>query len=312
MTLSRIRPSVVALAVLVTLSFATADAFAWGTASYSVSKAKMDRALGCKGGKDKLDGKEKLNPVLLVHGTGITREESWQWNYWKALPAAGWEVCWVQLPKTAIEDLQISAEYVARAVQVMHRRTEERVDVIGHSQGGLVPRWSIKWFPSGRFVGDYIGLAAPNHGTESAEFGTIQGMAPPAFWQMRRDAKFVAAVNDGDETPGHIAYTSIYTATDELVQPVGTQDLDGAVNVLLQDLCPERNVEHGAILGDGLTYNLVVDALQHRGPAEVARIGENPCAATTVPGATAPPPEGPDYSQGELVDHEPPLRPYAR
>jgi hypothetical protein len=300
-------------AVLILLGTMVPQALAWGTAHYSVPKSKMDRALACKGGKAGLDGSGKFAPVLLVHGTGVTRAQNWKWNYWGALPAAGFEVCWVELPKYALDDLQISAEYVARAIQVMHKKSHERIDILGHSQGGLVPRWALKYFPSARHVGDYIGLASPNHGTTVADGTTTQGQAPPAVWQMRRNARFVTALNKGDETPGRINYTDIYTRTDELVEPVGTQALKGGVNILLQDLCPQRNVDHAAIAGDGLTYELVMDALKHHGPARVKRLPADHCSATTVPGSSAPPPGAtPDYTRDRLTDHEPKLKPYAR
>jgi triacylglycerol lipase len=140
------------------------DSFA-GTADYSISGAKLDRELACKGGKRELSGEGKNEPVLLVHGTSVTREQNWGWNYWGALADLGYEVCWVQLPDLAFGDVQTASEYVARAVEVMHEKAGESIDVMGHSQGGLEPRWVIKWFPAGAFVDDYIALATPNHGS---------------------------------------------------------------------------------------------------------------------------------------------------
>ncbi|MGI8493533.1 MAG: hypothetical protein ACR2NJ_12420 [Acidimicrobiales bacterium] len=49
-------------------------------------------------------------PVLLVHGTGLTADESWGWNYAKLLPAAGYDTCEVNLPGGAMGDIQVSAE----------------------------------------------------------------------------------------------------------------------------------------------------------------------------------------------------------
>lgn len=282
-----------------------------GTARYSVATKKMDAALACKGGKSKLDGKEQHQPVLLVHGTGVSREHNWSWNYWAQLPEVGYEICWVQLPDAALNDIQISSEYVARAIQVMHRKAGEKIDVLGHSQGGLQPRWAIRFFPSGRYVADYISLATPNHGTVVAD-GQNSGCFE-SCWQMRTTSKFISALNAGDETPGRTHYTNIYTQTDELVQPTGTQALTEASNVLLQDLCPGRSVDHLAIASDGLTYLLVIDALEHRGPAEPSRLPADHCQETAMPGSTAPPPSGlPDWAGYESSDREPPLRPYAR
>jgi triacylglycerol lipase len=70
-------------------------------------------------------------------GPASPREQNWGWNYWDALPELGFEVCWVQLPDLALGDIQTSSEYVARAMEVMHARTGESIDVLGHSPGGL-------------------------------------------------------------------------------------------------------------------------------------------------------------------------------
>jgi hypothetical protein len=107
-----------------------------GTAGYSISTAELDRKLACEGGKEGLSGGGENDPVLLVHGTSVTREQNWGWNYWEALPDLGYEVCWVQLPDLAFGDIQAASEYVARAVEVMHETTGEKVDVMGHSQVG--------------------------------------------------------------------------------------------------------------------------------------------------------------------------------
>ena len=283
-----------------------------GTARYSVPTKKMDNALACRDGKSKLDGRERRQPILLVHGTGVSREYNWSWNYWNQLADLRYEVCWVQLPHAALNDIQVSSEYVARAISVMHRKSDEMVDVMGHSQGGLQPRWAIRFFPSGRWVADYIALASPNHGTTVADGVQALGRCFESCWQMQTTSEFIAALNAEDETPGRTHYTSIYTSTDELVQPVGTQALDGATNVLLQDLCPGRSVDHASIAGDGLAYLLVMDAIKHAGAADPGRLPETACQEAAMPGSGTPPPGTPDWSGYESADAEPPLKAYAR
>ena len=136
-------------------------------------------------------------------------------------------------------------------------------------------------------------------------------------WQLRTTSKFIAALNrGGNETPGDIHYTNVYTATDELVQPPGTQDLEGGKNYLLQDLCMGRPVDHAAILGDYVTWKLVKDALVHRGPAKAGRaLPDDACDHDRMPGAGEEP-AGlsalADFTQGNNTDHEPRLKPYAR
>jgi triacylglycerol lipase len=279
-----------------------------GTAEYSISTAELDRELACKGGKDELSGEKKLDPVLLVPGT-TTREQDWGQNYWRALPDRGFEVCWVQLPDV-FGDIQTSAEYIARAVEVMHEATGEQIDVVGHSQGGVSLRWAIKWFPAGAFVDDQIALAAPNHGGVIADRETAGGKAPEFIWQFRTDANFIRALNRGDESPGSADYTSIYSKTDEVLQSVVTPRVDQATNILLQDLCPGRRVSHIAIASDDVAYRLVIDALSHAGTADPDR-AEVDCAADELPGAGDLPPD-PTGVNFHITDHEPALEPYAR
>ena len=76
------------------------------------------------------------NPVLLVHGTGLNADESWDWNYELALPPSGYDWCAVTLPDRALGDIQVSAEYVVYAIERIHALTHRRLTVITHSQGG--------------------------------------------------------------------------------------------------------------------------------------------------------------------------------
>ena len=50
----------------------------------------------------------KREPVLLVHGTNVTPEENWGWNYGHVLPDLGYDVCTVALPSRARVDAQVS------------------------------------------------------------------------------------------------------------------------------------------------------------------------------------------------------------
>jgi triacylglycerol lipase len=303
-----IRPLVVAV-MLMLPHCATQEA--GGDADYSVPLRTLDAALECR---SDIDGDGREQPVLLVHGTGVTRERNWSVGYWPALGDAGFEVCWVQLPNGAFTDIQISAEYVARAIEVMHGASREDIDVVGHSQGGLTPRWAIKYFAASRWVDDYVGFASPNHGTRAVARSIEQrGRCFEACWQMRPGSKFLTALNDDDETPGDLSYTSLYTVIDEVVAPPATARLDGGANVLLQDICPARPVEHALMAVDALTWELTIDALTHEGPADPARISRRACLRITLPGARlALVGDGPETSAVGPAFEEPPLKPYAR
>jgi hypothetical protein len=195
----------------------------------------------------------------------------------------------------------------------MHDATGEKIDVVGHSQGGLLPRWAIKYFASGRFVDDYVGFASPNHGTITVNASTRAGRCFESCWQMHPGSNFLTALNAGDETPGPISYTNIYTRDDELVRPVTSAELTDGRNIAVQQICPLRPVDHALMAADAVTWALTIDALTHRGPADPSRVGRVWCLRLTLPGATlAGRPGRAETSGARYTNHEPPLKPYAR
>src|SRR5438270_3664944 len=233
--------------------------------AYDVPRAALQAALRCPAHL-----RSRREPVLLVHGTGLTPEESWSWNYAKLLPAAGYDVCTVALPNRAMTDIQVSAEYVAFAVDAIAAKARHRVTVITHSQGGMEARWAVRWWSTTRTnVDDLVLLASPNHGIAAADACAGSGNCWPAVWQMSSHAHFIHALNSVDETPGNVSVTNLYSRTDELVEPSSTVPLSGnhIANIAVQDLCP-RVVHHAGMLHDAAVFALVLDALSHTGPAD--------------------------------------------
>jgi triacylglycerol lipase len=313
-----------ALAVLVLLVMAACDRTAEQTRSsgpaLSVTKEQAEGALGCPA----VFSHTNRPPVLLVHGTTSTPEASWSWNLQRSLPAAGWDTCTVRLPERSMGDIQISSEYVVAAVRILHKRTGRKVSIIGHSQGALEGRWAAKWWPDvRRSIDDLIMLAGPNHGLAQFQSFCAGTACSPAVQQMREGSMFLGSLNLGSEVPAGVSVTSIYSATDEYVQPAtgpgATAALRGASNVVLQTICPTKPVDHVAILFNAAAYALIVDALRSRGPADPARVPVSVCAQPSAPDV--------DLAQGTAlfqsanqaevlrlvpgVAAEPPLKPYA-
>ncbi|WP_320837133.1 esterase/lipase family protein [Zhongshania sp.] len=276
--------------------------------------------------------------VLLVHGTFTHGEEQYNWSYKPLLEERGYDVCIVTYPDRGLNDLQTSVEYIVNAVRQIHADTGRKIDMIGHSQGGLHPRWAVTWWPSLRpMVDDIVSLAAPHHGTQmspSVLTGALPLPLPAAVFQMAQDSAFITALNSGDETPGNIDYSNIYTMMDELVQPYEpepTAALDFGMsnprvsNTLIQDVCTGRIVDHITIgLSDRFTFELTLDALSNTGPANVERAGgAELCGLLPLPdqaiSATlledfasvfgSEPAQG--FPDAQLVTEEPPLRSYA-
>ena len=109
-------------------------------------------------------------PVLLVQGTGSNPPHNFGWNWEPALDELGIPWCTVALPGNGLLDVQDAGEYVVNAIRTMHREAGRRISIIGHSQGGMLPRWALRFWPDTRtMVDDDIGFAASNHGTTGAE-----------------------------------------------------------------------------------------------------------------------------------------------
>ncbi|MFP5304868.1 MAG: esterase/lipase family protein [Gammaproteobacteria bacterium] len=247
----------------------------------AVAPDALDAAYACT---QPLHGGE--HAVLLVHGTSVTPEENWSWTYELALPAHGFATCTVRLPDYAFVDIQVSAEYVVHAIRRMHASTGRKIGIVGISQGGLEPRWAIRWWDDvAAAVDDLVMIATPNHGGPLANLACA---APclPALWQQAEGSAFLTALNDGDETPGDISYSSIYSLTDLVIQPaapVPTAALDGAANVAVQDVCPGRIVDHVQHAFDAVVWALVLDALSHPGALDATRIDPGACLQDTMP-----------------------------
>jgi hypothetical protein len=255
----------------------------------SVPQRKLDAALQCTG-----DLAAGPTPVLLVPGTGSSPPRNFGWNWEPALSNLGIPWCAVTLPDNALGDIQDAGEYIVHAIRAMYSRAGKRISIVGHSQGGMVPRWALRFWPGTRSkVDDQIGLAPSNHGTTTARPTCGNGCAP-AVWQQANGSAFIKALNSYQETFPGVSYTAVYTRTDEVVQPNsddnGSSSLHGGggaiTNVAIQDVCPADLTEHNGVgTVDNTAYALAIDALAHPGPADPSRIDTGSvCSNPFMPG----------------------------
>jgi triacylglycerol esterase/lipase EstA (alpha/beta hydrolase family) len=259
-----------------------------------VARAKLRAALRCTPSVST----NVREPILLVPGTTLTPEENFSWNYDRALNALGLPYCTIELPGKAMEDIQVAGEYVVYALRIMSRfeghAKARKVQIIGYSQGGMVPRWALRFWPDTRkLVDDDVGLDASNHGTITAESSCQKEGCAPAIWQQRNTSAFIAALNSYQETFPGISYTEIYTQEDEIVVPNTNEEGSSSVhsgggqiaNIAVQEVCPGHKADHLAMGSyDPVGYALALDAVTHAGPAEKARIAVTVCAQAYQPG----------------------------
>jgi triacylglycerol esterase/lipase EstA (alpha/beta hydrolase family) len=291
----------------------------------SVPTAKLAAALQCTAGVDHA----QRDPILLVPGTDLDPQPNFSWNYMRAFTAQHWPYCSVTLPGHAMGDIQVAGEYVVYALRTMAARAGRKVDVLGYSQGGMLPRWALRWWPDTRaLVDDVVGLDPSNHGTLDA-VASCSYPCPAADWQQATGSHFVTALNSGAETFAGIDYTVVFSHTDEIVVPnldaSGSSSLHTGgghiANIAVQDICPDDTSEHLAMGSyDPVGYALAVDAFTHPGVASASRVPATVCAQPVQPGVD-PSTFATDYadylafiaqsqSSAPTTASEPPLRCY--
>lgn len=225
--------------------------------------------------------------VLLVHGTFTTGETSWGPTYVPTLTRRGHRTCTLTIPDRLLDDTRIDAEYVVFAVRTLRRDAPtRRVSVIAHSQGSMVQRWAMRWWPDvAASVDDVIDLAGLVRGSPVAS--TLCAGPCPAWTHFASEGSvFMNALNRPAMAPPVLDATSVFTDYDELIQPPSVAHYDGTPNTVtarLQELCPGRAVEHGLVLADAAVFAVVADALAHDGPADLRRIAE-PCPPGNLEG----------------------------
>lgn len=220
-------------------------------------------------------------PVVLVHGTFGNSVDNWLGlaPYLKARGYCVYSLDYGQLPGVplfhGLGPTEKSAEQLDAFVdKVLAATGAAETDIVGHSQGGMMPRYYLRFLGGADEVNALVGIAPSNHGT------TLNGLtrllphfpgaedllseATPALADQVAGSAFLTKLNAGGDTVPGVRYTVIATRYDEVVTPYHSGYLTGpnVRNVLLQDLCPLDLSEHLAIgLFDRVAFHEVANAL---------------------------------------------------
>ncbi len=217
-------------------------------------------------------------PVVLVHGTFGDRRHLLE-PLAKAIKAKGFCVFALDYGNRGTNDVARSAgELKAYVAKVRAATGAAKVSMVGHSQGGMMPRYYIKFLGGAPYVDDLVGIAPSNHGTKLLPaFNPIADLLPGAVCvscnQQAWGSAFLARLNAGDETPGAVSYTQITTRYDEVVVPHTSGYLAAGArttNVTIQAKCPLALADHLLVPTNRTTIALTLDALTHTGPARAS------------------------------------------
>ncbi|KOU65573.1 lipase [Streptomyces sp. MMG1533] len=220
-------------------------------------------------------------PVVLVHGTFANSVDNWLGlaPYLKDRGYCVFSLDYGQLPGLplihALGPVDKSAEQLKAYVdKVLAATGAAETDLVGHSQGGMMPRYYLKFLGGAAKVNALVGIAPSNHGTTLSGFTNLLPYFPgigdlltantPALADQAAGSAFLTKLNEGGDTVPGVRYTVLATKYDEVVTPYQSQFLSGpgVRNVLLQDLCPVDLSEHALIgLVDRIAFHEVANAL---------------------------------------------------
>ncbi|MDY5584251.1 MAG: alpha/beta fold hydrolase [Arcanobacterium sp.] len=229
------------------------------------------------------------NPIILIPGTSGTAYGTWAFMA-PHLTQAGFCVysfnynVAMNPRREAMAftgDIRQSAAFLAGFVDRVRAATgAEKVDLIGHSQGGgVLPRAYIKWFGGESKVAHLIGLSPSNNGTSmmgmknliysllnrypQLETNLLNSANQQALLQQLDGSKFLAELNAGGLTKPGIKYTVISTKLDTVITPYTKTFINeaGVSNKTIQDFCPAAAANHGNITYSPVAFQLVLAAL---------------------------------------------------
>ncbi|MCF8570840.1 lipase family protein [Gordonia sp. HY002] len=231
-------------------------------------------------------------PVILVHGTAGGGQTNWG-TYVPLLTEAGYSVFSLtygaidgaRWPISALGGMkpieESAAEFGDFAEKVMAATGADKVHVVGHSQGTLVPNYWAKYLGGADKIAKYVSLAPLWEGTSLIDRASLVftgankrlGLDPAtvipcrALPQMMDGSSFIQKMNadGGPYLPG-IEYTNISTVHDELVRPFTSGQVPGrdgtAVhNIVLQNGCVKDLSDHLGICGSPRAAAFVLNAL---------------------------------------------------
>ncbi len=225
-------------------------------------------------------------PVILVNATFANEDDNWVYLS-PTIANAGYCVytfnygVTISQNITALGDIATSAGELATEVNnVLTATGAKKVDLVGHSQGGMMPNYYIKFLGGASKVATFIGLAPSNHGTTLDGLTNLgnaldllvganslfSDLSMPALAEQEAGSQFETNLfASGDTVPGP-RYVVIETKYDEVVTPYTNAFLKGATNILIQNQCPFDFVGHIGMAFDGVVAQDVLNQLGNPNP----------------------------------------------
>jgi len=233
-------------------------------------------------------------PVVLVHATFADEGSNWvtlapllanegycvyAFNYGATLASLElWPFIGPRID--GLGHIENSAKELSSFVSnVLSKTKAAKVDLVGHSQGGMMPNYYIKDLGGASKVNELIGLAPSNHGTtlsgittlvEKFPFadelvtGLLEFLGAPALPEQESSSAFIQKLfGSGEPVVAGVRYVVIETKNDEVVTPYTNAFLSGSnvLNITIQNQCPSDPVAHIGMFDDSPSLQNVLNQL---------------------------------------------------
>ena len=188
-------------------------------------------------------------PVLLLHGLFVNKA-SWFWFKYRLRRQGFNNVTTMNLSSWHNEE--VLTELVAKKVdELRHQGGVNKINIIGHSMGGLIARNYIQLRGGHDKVEQLICLGSPHHGSKLAAF-TLD----PLGKLLIPNSDFLQRL-DQAPIPESVTTTNIYTSKDNMVLPNESCQITWAKNIVLD------RMGHTALIYRKSAMTATVTALRH-------------------------------------------------
>ncbi|MBL9017132.1 MAG: alpha/beta fold hydrolase [Myxococcales bacterium] len=165
-------------------------------------------------------------PVLIIHGFLGTRGSMYMLE--RRLVEDGFVCVSFNLGTLNVRDIRRSAFLIHRKIErILAQTPSQRIDIIGHSMGGLIGLYYVKKLGGHARVRKLIMMGTPVRGTWAALAGVVTlGLWSTSSWQLLPRSRFLDELAQGP-MPAGVEVHTIAAARDWVV-PLQTTRLQGA------------------------------------------------------------------------------------